>query len=270
VDEGLAAYAAYLAERDGSPDFARRTLSRREEQTRGYESAAAVYEVPFDHELFEDQHRGYREGRGTSPEMLLLLCLLKINANEAFAVEKVLARPAAGDGVIERLMRLVLLEEGYHTRLLLSAGRLFGVEVTEPAAPVPTTRVLAAGIARLPETAARPVTLGAEVIGILTFLRAIGAIRRVFAGRPAVRDALEERVTTVLVDEVGHLSLNRLAARPGTFAALRAVVPAIALASRGALPEAEALGILPVPVGEAWRFDVRALPEEVRRQAFIA
>jgi hypothetical protein len=167
-------------------------------------------------------------------------------------------------------VRLVLLEEGYHTRLLLSAARLFGVDVRDPASPAPITRGLAAGIANFPEWLSRPVTLAAEAVGIVTFLRAIAACRRVLADRPALRDACEERVMEVLVDEIGHLSFNRLAANGATFAAARAALPAIVLATRGALPEAELLGILPIPLGDAWNLDVRALPEEVRRRAFIA
>lgn len=104
----------------------------------------------------------------------------------------------------------------------------------------------------------------------MTFLRTIGAVRRVLRDRPVLRDAMEERVTEVLVDEIGHLSFNRLAARPSTFAALRAVVPAVALGTRGAMREAELLGILPVPLREVWSFDADTLPDEVRRRAFIA
>ena len=143
----------------------------------------------------------------------------------------------------------MLLEEGYHTRLLLSATSLFGVRVTEAAQPVAATRAIVAGIAELPEVASRPVTLAGEIIGILTFLRLAGAVRRVFRDHPEVRDALEERVTEVLIDEVGHMSLNRLLAATGTFAALRAVLPLVALGTRGALPEADSLGISRSPSG---------------------
>jgi hypothetical protein len=144
------------------------------------------------------------------------------------------------------------------------------VTVTEPAPPVLVTRALVNAIASMPEGVARPVTLAAEAIGIATFLRLIGAVRRVFADRPEVRDALEERVTEVLIDEVGHMTFNRLIATPGTFAALRTLLAAVALATRGAAAEAEELGILPLPVREAWDFDPDRLPAEVRRRAFIA
>jgi hypothetical protein len=98
----------------------------------------------------------------------------------------------------------------------------------------------------------------------------IGAVRSVFADRPELRDALEERVTEVLIDEVGHVSFNRLIATPGTFAALRTLLAAVAVGTRGAAPWAEELGILPLPVRDAWNVDPGNLPAEVRRRAFVA
>jgi hypothetical protein len=270
VAEQLDAYAAYLAERDGAPDFERRTLARRERAMGPLEGAAAAYDGPFDHAIFERQYARYDRVIETPPALALLLCFLKINANEAYGVAQVTARAAEKNDRVGRILRLVLLEETYHTRLLQSAGRLFGVEPRGASPPVAITRAIVAGIARLPDVASRPITLAGEAVGIATFLRMLGAVRRVFADRPVVRDALEARVTEVLVDEIGHLSFNRLAAEPATFAALRGILPAVALGTRGALPEAEQLGILPVPVHEVWNLDPRALPDEVRRRAFVA
>jgi hypothetical protein len=269
--ERLEAYAAFLADRDGEPDFERRTLARREAATAAFEATPLRYEGPFAAALFEAQHRRFDRRRPTPAEVRLLLVFAKVNANEAYGVERV-TRRAGGDGadLAARLERLVLLEEVYHTRLLLSATVPFGVRVTEPALPVAVTRAIVAGIADLPEVASRPITLAGEIIGIMTFLRLVGAVRRVFSHDPEIRDALEERVTEVLIDEVGHMSLNRLLAGPGTFAALRPLLPVVALGTRGALPEAESLGVLPVPPRDALSFDVRALPEEVRRRAFVA
>jgi hypothetical protein len=169
------------------------------------------------------------------------------------------ASPACWDG-----------PETYHTRLLLSAARLFGAPVRKTSPPLFLTRGIVTTIAAVPDAMARPVTLAAEAVGAATFLRLIGAVRCVFAGRPEVRDALEERVVEVLIDEIGHVSFNRLIAPRRAFAALRTLVAAIALGTRGAATEAEELGILPLPVREAWDFDPGKLPAEVRRRAFIA
>jgi hypothetical protein len=270
IPDSLHAYAAYLEKRDGAPDFERRTLAARERDTARFEASPACWDGPFDTALFERHLRRYDRSAPASREMQLLLCMVKINANEAYGVESVRDKHVREEGVVGWLHRVVLLEETYHTRLLLSAARLFGVMVTEPSPPMLITRAIVNTIASLPDPLARPVTLAGEVIGIATFLRMIGAVRRVFADRPELRDALEERVTNVLVDEVGHVSFNRLIAPAATFAALRGVLAAIAFGTRGAAPEAEALGILPIPLREAWDVDAAKLPEEVRRRAFIA
>jgi hypothetical protein len=269
--ERLEAYAAFLAERDGEPDFERRTLAKREAAAASFEATPLRYDGPFAAALFEDQHRRYDGRRPTSAEVALLLIFAKINANEAYGVDRVTrkARPD-GDDLRAHIERLVLLEEVYHTRLLLSATGIFGVRVTEPALPTAVTRAIVAGIADLPEIAARPITLAGEIMGILTFHRLIGGVRRVLGAHPEVRDALEERVTEVLIDELGHMSFNRLLAGPGAFSALRPLVALFALGTRGALPEAEAIGILPISPREALSFDPAALPEEVRRRAFLA
>jgi hypothetical protein len=270
VDRGIDAYGAYLAERDGEPDFERRTLSRREAGARAFEQTALRWGGPFAHGTFEAQYRRYDRRVATSPEEALLLVFAKINANEAYGVDRVLRTERRQNPRAAGLERLVLLEETYHTRLLLSACAVFGARVSGPARPAAATRAIVGGIAELPEAAARPVLLAGEILGILTFMGLIGAVRRVFKDDGAIRDALEERVSEVLVDEVGHMSFNRLFAAPGTFAALRALLPLFALGTRGALPEAESLGILPLRPRDVLAFDVGALPEEIRRRAFIA
>ncbi len=269
--EGLEAYAAFLAERDGEPDFERGTLAHREASALSFEETSQRYDEPCEASLFDAQHQRYDGRRPTSDEALLLLVFAKINANEAYGVKRVnWSARVGGDDLRARLFRLVLLEETYHTRLLLSATVPFGLRVTEPARPIPVTRAIVAGISGLPEVASRPIVFGGEILGILTFLRLVGAVRRVFADRPEIRDALEERVTEVLIDEVGHVSYNRLLSDAGTYVALRPLLRVLALGTRGALPEAEALGVFPIPAGELLSFDVGALPDEVRRRAFVA
>lgn len=268
--ERLHEYAAFLAERDGEPDFANRTLSRREAPTRRLESPSLRFDGEFDAALFADQYVRFDPKRRTSDEMLMLLAFAKTNANEAYAVEQVQHKAMRANAFESSLERIVLLEETYHTRLLLSACPIFGVKVDRPSPPVAHVKRIVAGIARMPDVLSRPITLAGEIIGVMTFVRMIGAVRRVFASRPALRDALEERVTEILVDEIGHMSLNRLLSRAGTFTLLHGFLRATAIGTRGALPEAEALGVLPLPMDDVARFDISSLPDEVRRQAFVA
>jgi hypothetical protein len=266
----LESYAAFLGERDGEPDFANKTLSRREPGVRGMETTTIRYEGAFDAKLFDDQYDIFHASRSTPDEVLALLVLVKTNASEAYAVEQVEAKKRRRDDLESGLEKLALLEETYHTRLLVSACPMFGVSVTRRSLPPATVRRIVAGIAKLPEPLSRPITLAGEIVGIVTFMRLIGAVRRVFASHPVVRDALEERITEILIDEIGHMSLNRLLARAGTFAMLHGTLAAATAGTRGALPEAELLGVLPLSVREVARFDVAQIPEEVRRKAFVA
>jgi hypothetical protein len=270
VQGALHAYAAYLDERDGAPDFDRRELAFRERDTARFETAAPCYDGAFDAALFERQLRRYDARAATSAEMQLVLCLVKINANEAYAVNRAIGRQIFAESLLGRIHRLVLLEEAYHTRVLRSSARLFGVSAADTSPPAGITRGLVSAITTLPDILGRPITLAAEAVGVATFLRAIGVVRRLFRDRPIVRDGLEERLTEVLVDEIGHVSFNRLIARPGTFAALRALIPTVALGTHGAMAEAEQLGIMPIPIREVLALDPQALPAEVRRRAFIA
>lgn len=269
----LEEYARFLKKRDGEPDFARRTLAHREETTQRFEQAASLFDG-FDHELFAAQYARFDARRPTPAEVLLLLVYVKINANEAYAVQQVLKReprPPAPEKALEHAIEsIVFLEEDYHTRLLLSAARLFGVKVTEACDPTAGTRAIVTGITRLPDALARPLTFSGEIVGIVTFLRLLSATRRLFARQAELRDALEERLMAVLVDELGHLSLNRLLMTQAGYHAARVILPMVALGTHGSLPDADALGVLPVSLREVHAFDPKSLPKEVLRQSFLA
>jgi hypothetical protein len=269
-EEGIRAYAAFLAARDGEPDFDRRILARREATMERMARTPVRWSGQVDPALFAAQYRRFDRSRGTPREVLLLLTFLKINANEAYAVEQSLLHPESMKEGLEQIERITLVEEVYHTRLLLSAGVLFDVAVATPSAPTAATRGIVAGITRLPGPMARPVTFCGEVVGILTLLRLLAAVTEIFRDDPPLRDALDERAMEVLVDEIGHLSFNRLLLGPAGLAAARALLPVVALGTRGSLPEAEALGVLPLPMAEVGRFEVRDLPAEALRRAFVA
>ena len=125
--EKLHAYEAFLIERDGLADFDAGTLARREIAIARMEASPLRYRGPFDVALFAKQYRRFDPRLATPAEMLLLLVFVKTNANEAYGVEQAEKRPPSGDPLRDRLEQLVLLEERYHTRLLLGASAFFGV-----------------------------------------------------------------------------------------------------------------------------------------------
>jgi hypothetical protein len=265
--EGLLRYAEFLAERDGAPDFARRSLARREEQTRRFET-----ERLHDSEL-EDRDRVRRAYLRFDPKnppsdaITVLLALVKVNASEAYGVEKTLAGiDLAGLNGPEGI---VLIEEHYHTRILLSAAAAFGHDLNEPYQPDPGMRALIGALTYLPRPVSQTLTYAAEALGVLTFLRTLRAIDRVLADRPAVRDALAERVTEVLIDEVGHVSYHHLLRGPIGTRAAASMMTGVAKSTGRSNPEMLHLGILPVPLDEVAAFRWSVLPEEVRSRAFV-
>src|SRR4051794_1629381 len=134
----LAAYRQYLHERDGVLDLDRLTLPRREARMAQFtKPLARVREI--DRSLFDRHCARFDAGLDTSPELLLLLSLVKVNAAEAYGVTR--SMEGARRQVTEHgddLELHVLIEESYHTRILLSTACLYGLNVTAPYEPPAT------------------------------------------------------------------------------------------------------------------------------------
>jgi hypothetical protein len=270
--EQRSAYHAFIADRDGEVDVNRRTLARRETSMRRFEAPLARLRS-MDEQAFSSQYIGFDPRRPPSPEMLLLLALVKVNAAEAFGVHTmfghVMKRVFEDEDDIE--LRL-LIEETYHTRILLSSACLYGIEVNAPYVPPSALRILIGGIAYTPESIARPLTLASEILGTLLFANLLTCARHVLKDDPELRDSIEERITEVLVDEIGHMSFNRTCLGPLGLAQTRLILPLIAKGLSGFTPELQVLGVMPTaPLSELTKItDPARLPETVRKQAFFA
>ena len=86
---------------------------------------------------------------------------------------------------------------------------------------------------------------------------------------PHVRQSLEERLTEVMVDEVGHIGYNRVLVGKQGAAFSRWLAPHIL---RGIVINAPELGVLGLDASEQRRLqalDYGDLPEEVRRRAWF-
>ncbi|MEP7051111.1 MAG: hypothetical protein ABJB12_12200 [Pseudomonadota bacterium] len=268
--EQRVAYRGFLAERDGVPDLERRTLSRRE-QSLGRFMLPLAAQRGLDRPLFASQYAKFDRARATSPELLLLITLVKVNAAEAFGVnstyEQAFRRAAHEQDDLELVL---LIEETYHTKILLSTARLYGMDVQAPYTPPTALRALIGGIAHAPEFLSRPLTLASEIFGTLSFLKLLQAARTILKHDPELRDAVEERLTEVLIDEIGHIAFNRMCLGRAGLAQARAMLPLVARGLRNAMPEFEALGVELSCAGAESVTTSAALPEEVRRAAFIA
>jgi hypothetical protein len=264
------AYREFVAVRDGAVDVTRRRLARREAKMRDYLTPVSAPR-PLDRPLFEAQYASYDPQRTTPPEMLLLLSLVKINAAEAYGVEKMMAPlMARAQREADDLELVLTIEEDYHTRILLSASSLYGLDVSGAYRAHLGLRALIGVLSTVSHTMSRPIVLAAELVGTLYFLDLLRVARDVLKEVPAVRDAVEERLTDVLVDEIGHVSFNRLCLGSLGLTQARMVFPLVAAGLSDAVPELRTLGLrLPTEIDRplATRPDV---PEHVRRQAFFA
>ncbi len=263
-------YRQFLADRDGTPDVAARTLSHREERLTRFLNPG-IQPRELDRGLFDAQYARFDASRRTSPEALLLLTLVKMNAAEAFGVDSSYPKALRRARSLEDDLELILLiEETYHTKILLSSALLYDIAVDAPYSPPAGLRLLIAGIEHAPEAIARPLTLAAEILGTVSFLGLLHAARRICASDPELRDAVEERLTDVLIDEIGHISFNRMCLAERGLARARSLLPWVARGLGGAIPEFEALGLEVSSRGVDDLLSARRLPEAVRQAAFIA
>jgi hypothetical protein len=270
--ESRAAYQKFLTARDGAMDIDMQQLVRREAGMLRYEKPLPrIREV--DRDLFNAQYASFDAKIATPPELLLLLALVKANAAEAFGVtqvfEAVHRRAVKNNDMCELTL---IVEETYHTRILLSTALSYGVEMSTPYKPPTALRTLIAGVAFTPELVSRPLTLAAEILGLCTFLNLLEKSREVLRHDPELRDAVEERLCEVITDELGHMSFNRSCLGPAGFAQVRMMLPIVARGVSGVVPEIRALGAGTLASdGEiAGLASGRRLPEHVVKSAFLS
>jgi hypothetical protein len=270
--ENLAAYLRFLNARDGAMDLEKRQLSRREEGMLHFEKPLPRIRE-MDRDLFATQYDSYDPGVKMPLEMVLLLALVKMNGAEAFGVnanyEKVLQRALKSDDPLELML---LIEETYHTRILLSAALSYGIELKSAYKPPTALRALIGVIGISPTFFMRPLTLTAELLGVSVFLKMLEQTRVILRHDPELRDAVEERLCEILTDEIGHVSYNRLSMGAAGLAQARVLLPVVAATLAGTLPELKVLGVaFSALEGELTSLaTTKRLPEQVVRSAFIS
>jgi hypothetical protein len=268
--ENLAAYQTYLLDRDGELDMETMTLKRREQNMARYAKPLARIR-DMDREVFDKQYVSFDKKIETSPETLLLLSLVKVNAAESFGVssgyERVLRRALKNNDTLELML---MTEETYHTRILLSSAVLYGIEVTTPFKPPAALRAMIGTIVSAPEFISRPLTLASEIVGTLLFLHLLEKCREVLRHDPELRDSVEERICEILVDEIGHISFNRMSLGKAGLAQARLLIPVVPMVLSIVAPEVAALGVASaVSDHELGSLSPTRLPSHVRRAAFI-
>jgi hypothetical protein len=262
----IEAYGRYLVERDGAPGADGETLFLREQGMQRLRAQRVRYRGPADEAAFRHLYGGGRIEADTPPELLLLSAFVKINSQEAFAVETIKRVKTE----LTPLEGRVLLQENYHTRLLLSATDLFELSVPERQRPLAALRVVVGVVARTPPGIMHTLALASEILGVANFLRLLRATRTTMRAHPELRDALEERVLEVCTDEAGHMSFNRLKVGAFGMAVARGLLPMLVAGFRHTTPELDRLCGGPLTLRELAGLSFADLPEAARRQAFIA
>ena len=269
--ESLVAYQHFLTERDGTMDLEKRLLSRREEGMTRYENPLSRVR-DIDQQLFAKHYDAFDPKAEIPQEMLLLLALVKINAAEAFGVnasyETVLRRALKNNDTCELI---VLCEETYHTRILVSTAVCYGLEVESAYQPPTSLRALIRTIGVTPMFLSRPLVLASEVLAVLMFMNLLDKARVVLRHDPELRDGVEERLCEVITDEIGHMSYNRACIGAAGMAQARMLLPLVAMGMSGAFPEMNVLGTMSAAADhEVTSLATgRRLPEQVMRSAFV-
>jgi hypothetical protein len=243
----LSAYGRFLAERDGEPDVERRVLPRREAWFAELEKKPVAWRGPIDTEGFSLQQRGERTG-ALDARTVWLVAIAKSNEGERYGVEIELERFYGPDAANERakadrLYLHLMLEEHYHTKILLEACRSCGLDVT-PRVPPWTQRWLIHGMQYLPERLRWIPVLAGEVLGTAVFRRLRDACH-LFSDEPAVEARLRELLGEIALDEALHVAYLRARLGPAAVRAARWLLPIVAASVTRGVPQLAALGCSP-------------------------
>ena len=271
----LEAYLDHLREKNGELDRQTGTLPHREDRLAHMDAsplryAARLSQVDFDR-LYE---RFDPRARELTPDLLLLLTFCKMNGGEAYGVRVVKAvytrHDKYGSDLRGKVMQVAQQEEEYHTRILVGAARQFDLQVVDRYHPKPALRVLIHAIAYSPRTLMHPILYSSEVSGIYLFNWTLNRIRDFLQGQTELQELLEQRLTDILVDEVGHVAFNRLVMSPGELALGTRLAGLTVRGLPQMTPETGALGFHGQALRDFDSFDYLSLPEEVRRRGFFA
>jgi hypothetical protein len=268
--ESRAAYRSFLIARDGTPDLATRTLSLREQSMdRFHRKLSRQREV--DRELFMKQYVRFDRKQPMSREALLLLALVTLNSAESYGVTQTfdMVHTRAMEAV-DDVEFLLLIEEVYHTRILLSAAPLWGLDIAAPARPPLFLRGLITAIVRGPGVVSQPLVLASEVVATIMCVKLLQATGEILKHDPELRDTIEERITEVLVDEIGHVSFNRTLVGPRALAAAQFFWPKVARHTEMMMPVLGALGVNLSCDDVNTLTSSKRLPASVRQTAYVA
>jgi len=241
-------FKRFLEQRDGELDIAGRTLSQRESFFKDLESKPVAWDGEIDHAGFFQHFRG----TGTpdiDPQTVWLIAVAKANEAESWGVEleidRFLTRGVARADVRELF---IVLEELYHTRILLEACRTCGLDV-EIQEPPWHRRWMIRAIFYMPERIRWiPVLCGEALAAVV--LKLLYDRCDLFAEQPEVEERLKSLLGEIWIDETLHVAYLRAKLGPMSVRASRLLLPVVVLALMKDVPQLRKLGCT---LGELFR-----------------
>jgi len=227
----LEAYLEFLQDRDGEVDTARRVLSKRERAFVAMDSAPVRSAKKLDREAFL-RFLHQTPPTDTAPELLWLLIAAKANQGERYGVELALERVTEDDGSHGRF---IALEEVYHTRILMDACKVFGLEF-EMSPPKAGVRGFIHLLEAAPEKLRMPMVHCGEIVGVAVF-ELLWEKLELFASEPEVYKRLKELLGGILVDELGHVAFCRASMGRVGMSVARMMQPVVARSILADIPE---------------------------------
>jgi hypothetical protein len=237
--DGIGGYLDFLVARDGTPDFLRRTLSRREAFFDRLARDPVRSRIRIDRETYLRNLARRRPERGLDDRMLWLLATAKANQAERFGVglAELYGRVT---GESDPVQVHVQLQEVYHTRILADVVGIFGLPV-HARPPALVARIIVKLLVTMPEEWGLPLAGCAEMAGCILFrmLRARGVA--LFADEPAVARRIRVLYDEILADEIGHVGYIAARLGPAGRGLMRGLYRVLAVRLAGQLPELVAL-----------------------------
>jgi hypothetical protein len=253
----------FLKDRDGEPDIATRTLSRREGRMRRYEDSPVIWNGALDREGFARAFAGDRDGCFDA-RTEFALAAAKSNEGEAFGVEVELRRYEKR-GLYKGLRAPDLLlsqymQEAYHCRMLIELCRTCGIEF-RPRRPALANRVLISIMGTVPAAIKWIPGMAGEIVGAAVF-GILHSRTALFREQPDVEERLRSLLHEIWLDESIHISYLRAQNGPIGLWFVRLLFPIVAWFLLADMPKLRHLGITMRGLLE-WTRDGVPIPDEV-------
>jgi hypothetical protein len=264
-------YVAFALRRDGEPDVVKRTLSRREEFFREFDARPKPVWTgePIAQHDFSALHRGVKPLAGVSPLVWWLVQVSRANEGEAWGVDYLLDRggfDGLGKGGRLKPRDFADLEETYHTRIMHTVVRLFGIDYSlrEPPRVIQQSVKL---MSRLPHRGSYVLLLAGELMGTVAFLRMAQHGDKLLEPWPEFRTLVRELLDEILIDEIGHVTFLLGSMNAVELAAIRHLAKLYMRVSR--LSYSERNPDTEIILRGISNYSLALFPERVLRRAFV-